>query len=109
MNAAQTGEDYGPLERVFLAEQEAYRVEPVGTMGAGDSFISKFLESYCYGMKQTEEALNNIEGTGQKCPDIRSYKENLIRYSLSQAAVYAASNCMNKGAFGEGIAYRKVP
>lgn len=89
-------------------EQEAYRVEPVDTMGAGDSFISKFLESYCYGMKQTAECLNNIEKTGQKCPDIRSYQRNLIRYSLSQAAVYAASNCMNKGAFGEGIAYREL-
>lgn len=88
-------------------EQEAYCVRPVDTMGAGDSYISKFLESYCMGMKQTEECMENIRKAGPKCPDIRSYKRKLIWYSLSQAAVYAASNCMNKGAFGEGIAYRE--
>ena len=90
-------------------EQEAYPIEPVDTMGAGDSFISKFLESYCLGVKQTAECMKNIKRAGQKCPDIQSHKRNLIRYSLSQASVYAASNCMNKGAFGEGAAYRGLP
>lgn len=60
-----------------LYTQQAVKIKTVDTLGAGDSFISKFLTEY--------------------------YNGNEIQSSLQSAAEAAAETCKNFGAFGYGL------
>lgn len=66
-----------------FAEQPAYVVDPVDTLGAGDSFITQFLLS-------TLSRPNSEQG------------KEVIEESMNQAAKFAAQTCGTKGAFGDG-------
>lgn len=61
--------------------QEAKKVEPIDTLGAGDSFITVFLIEIISSSKVTEE---------------------VIERGLSKAADFASKTCLINGAFGYG-------
>ncbi len=69
---------------IFFA-QKAKLVEPVDTLGAGDSFVTAFL---C-------NLVKNID----------FYGEDLINESLEGGAEFASKTCMIMGAFGYGKKY----
>lgn len=60
--------------------QEADKVEPKDTLGAGDSFITSFLVDYIS----------------------KGMTQEVVEKSLKKAAKFAAKTCLNYGAFGEG-------
>lgn len=64
-----------------LFYQEANKVEPIDTLGAGDSFITVFLIEIINSAKVTEE---------------------VIKRGLKKAADYASKTCLINGAFGYG-------
>ncbi len=83
-----------------LYEQSPCLVEAVDTMGAGDSFITRFLVGYCDGMKW---ARNFPEGSGNHgLTQAEGYQEHLVQVCLSQAAVFSSGTCKRDGAFGYG-------
>jgi len=65
--------------------KKANRVEPVDTLGAGDSFVTAFLCN----LVQKE----------------KSYCEEVVNESLEKGAEFAAKTCMVMGAFGYGKKY----
>ena len=80
--------------------QPAYSVEPVDTMGAGDSFIARFIQCYGDAMLRLTNCISKLESLGQKPLELPQYEELVIDYSLSQAALFSANNCLSSGAFG---------
>jgi sugar/nucleoside kinase (ribokinase family) len=62
--------------------QSAFKVEPVDTLGAGDSFLTAFL----------------LEFNSQK----NSLEEVKLKKALAKAAQFAAQICLIEGAFNEG-------
>ncbi len=67
-------------------------VEPVDTLGAGDSFAAAFLLSY------------RTDGLAGRT-DTPEGREEAIRRALRSAAAFSARTCLTYGAFGEGAAY----
>lgn len=69
--------------------QPPHYIEPVDTLGAGDSFITAFLVNLVERMQlePTENA------------------DSIIRFSLEQAAEFSAQTCLKEGAFGYGVRY----
>ncbi len=68
--------------------QEPELVEAVDTMGAGDSFITAFLINYISKIKENE-----------------LYRENIIKESLNEGAIFSAKTCLVEGSFGYGKKY----
>ena len=66
--------------------QQPEWVEPVDTLGAGDSFAAAFLTA--------------LASIGK--PPKASVERELLRQALSGAAHFAAQCCLKKGAFGYG-------
>lgn len=81
-------------------EQPAYRINPVDTMGAGDSFIARFIQCYADGMLRKKGLLAELKLLGKPVPELPEYETILLRYCLSQAALFSANNCLYSGAFG---------
>lgn len=90
---------------IVMVDGRIYRQSPclikaVDTMGAGDSFITRFLVGYCDGMKW---ARNFPEGSGNHgLTQAEGYQEHLVQVCLSQAAVFSSGTCKRDGAFGYG-------
>ena len=85
--------------------QEAYASSVVDTLGAGDSFLAMFATSYFDGLKELSSCsklLCELDGMMQ---NIQECEDNLIRKSMSFAALYAAKTCQNHGAFGHEIPF----
>ncbi len=85
-----------------LYRQRAYETSVVDTLGAGDSFIARFLLTYLEGIKLLERCRQGIAGIGYAENDLAHYLERLSNASLSQAALFAAWSCQKEGAFGGG-------
>ena len=65
-------------------EGRVHYVEPIDTMGAGDSFLAALMVSLLiHGWKKGEE----LSGT-------------VIEKALDEAAAYSAKNCLHEGGFG---------
>lgn len=82
--------------------QPAYKVSVVDTLGAGDSFITRFLISYFEGhalLKQYIKRFGNFSYSDECRQD---FEKKLIQYSMSTASLFAASSCQLEGAFGFG-------
>ena len=95
----------GSKGAIVMVDGRIYRQSPclikaVDTMGAGDSFITRFLVGYCDGMKW---ARNFPEGSGNHgLTQAEGYQEHLVQVCLSQAAVFSSGTCKRDGAFGYG-------
>ncbi|SHJ10449.1 Sugar or nucleoside kinase, ribokinase family [Dethiosulfatibacter aminovorans DSM 17477] len=89
----------GSSEAIIYDGKKFYRqkpdyVEPVDTMGAGDSFAT------CMLVKIVEK----IDENGMdKWNDSDEYREDVISSALQEAASFASKTCMVNGAFGCGI------
>ena len=83
--------------------QDAYRTSVVDTLGAGDSFITRFLLTYLDGARLLEHCTGTLPAQGGFLPgDLGDYRQKLVRAGLSQAALFAARSCQVEGAFGHG-------
>ena len=82
--------------------QPAYKVPVVDTLGAGDSFITRFLISYFEGKSLFKKYAQQFNNTtyGNVCRN--DFEKKLIQYSMSTASLFAASSCQLEGAFGFG-------
>lgn len=69
--------------------QEPHFVQPVDTLGAGDSFFTAFILHYLSGKKENPEIQEAI----------------LLQNSMEEGAKFAAKTCLVDGAFGFGIAF----
>ncbi|WP_257347311.1 fructoselysine 6-kinase [Pseudalkalibacillus decolorationis] len=69
--------------------QEPYFVQPVDTLGAGDSFFTGFILDYLLAKQEN----TNIP------------KAVLLKRSLGKGAKFAAKTCLVEGAFGCGISF----
>ncbi|MBV7504159.1 fructoselysine 6-kinase [Bacillus sp. sid0103] len=69
--------------------QEPHFVQPIDTLGAGDSFFTAFILHYLSGKKET--------------PDIQ--EGVLLKNSMEEGAKFASKTCLVDGAFGHGIPY----
>ena len=74
-------------------EQSPHLVEPVDTMGAGDSFATAMLTSL----------LQALEREGRNAWSWESFRANALPQALDKAAAFSARNCLVHGAFGCGI------
>lgn len=74
-------------------EQSPHLVEPVDTMGAGDSFATAMLTSL----------LQALEREGRNAWSWESFRSNALPQALDKAAAFSARNCLVHGAFGCGI------
>ena len=74
-------------------EQRPHLVEPVDTMGAGDSFATAMLISL----------LQALEREGRNAWSWESFRANALPQALDKAAAFSARNCLVHGAFGCGI------
>ena len=70
-------------------------VEPVDTLGAGDSFATAFLLSF----------LESLERAGERMAADRPLYEEEVRAALRRGAAFAAKTCLVQGAFGHGKAF----
>lgn len=82
--------------------QQAYPVPVVDTLGAGDSFITKFLLSYMEGMHWFRACLSHLPADTCSAKTFADYQGKLISLSMSQAALFASRSCQLEGAFGHG-------
>ena len=74
-------------------EQSPHLVEPVDTMGAGDSFATAMLTSL----------LQALEREGRNAWSWESFRSNALPQALDKAAAFSARNCLVHGAFGCGV------
>lgn len=70
-------------------KQEPHFVNPVDTLGAGDSFFTAFILHY-------------LKGSKEKLYDSQP---QLIKSSLEKGAEFASKTCLVDGAFGHGLSY----
>lgn len=89
-----------------LYRQSPCLIKAADTMGAGDSFTTRFLVSYCSGM---EWARDFPEGSGEDgLTNTEDYQRRLIQLCLSQAAVFSSDICKQDGAFGHGKSVKET-
>jgi fructoselysine 6-kinase len=69
--------------------QKPHFIQPVDTLGAGDSFFTKFILHYLAGKKENPEGDHAL----------------LLISSLEEGAKFAAKTCLVDGAFGYGIPF----
>ena len=74
-------------------EQLPHLVEPVDTMGAGDSFATAMLIFL----------LQALEKEGKNAWSWESFRSNALPQALDKAAAFSARNCLVHGAFGCGV------
>ena len=74
-------------------EQSPHLVEPVDTMGAGDSFATAMLIFL----------LQALEKEGKNAWSWESFRSNALPQALDKAAAFSARNCLVHGAFGCGV------
>ncbi|CQR56985.1 PfkB family carbohydrate kinase [Paenibacillus riograndensis] len=79
--------------RLFQASQY---VDPVDTLGAGDSFAAAFLVDYLRQNKLDQGLMNTSTHD----------REEACRQALASAAAFAAQSCLERGAFGYGKKYQ---
>ena len=84
--------------------QDAYLVEAVDTMGAGDTFLASFTSSYFDGLKLLKSCASQI-GWDENNEHYQACDDRLIEKSLAFAAMCSAKNCMMDGGFGHGIPF----
>lgn len=84
-----------------LWHQAAYETSVVDTLGAGDSFIARFLLTYMDGLTLLSECERAIGGSFH-AEDRRDFLAKLTRDSMAQAALFASRSCQLEGAFGFG-------
>lgn len=95
----------GSKGAIAMVDGQVYRQSPclikaVDTMGAGDSFITRFLVGYCDGMRWATDFPDESGKYGLTEAGI--YQQYLVRLCLSQAAVFSSGTCKQDGAFGYG-------
>ena len=78
-----------------IYRQLPHYVEPVDTMGAGDSFATALLVALLTDLKRTGGDLPAAGASGKL--------EEFLPAALDKAAVFAAETCLTDGAFGHGI------
>lgn len=76
----------------LLFEPSRY-VDPVDTLGAGDSYAACFLVNYCNGLKSFPAAENDF------CSE--AYLK-LVKSAMARASEFASNTCLVLGAFGHG-------
>lgn len=81
--------------------QSAYPARVIDTLGAGDSFITRFLLSHRSKMTYLKNVLRAVDHSIRES-DLNDYKEKAIISSLSDAALFASRSCSLEGAFGFG-------
>lgn len=81
--------------------QNAYVAPVVDTLGAGDSFISRFLISYIEKLRFFDTCKSELNGPLAE-HDERDYSSKLLQLSLAEAAIFALRSCSLEGAFGQG-------
>jgi len=81
--------------------QQAYPAQVVDTLGAGDSFITRFLLSYTEKTKWLEETLRAVNHSIAK-ENLGDYLHKSITAALADAALFASRTCSMEGAFGFG-------
>jgi len=69
--------------------QEPHFVQPVDTLGAGDSFFTAFILHYLSGKKESPAIQEGF----------------LLKSSMEKGAEFAAKTCLVDGAFGHGISF----
>lgn len=74
-------------------EQLPHLVEPLDTMGAGDSFATAMLVSI----------LQALEKEGRNSWSWESFRSSALPQALEKAAAFSAQNCLVRGAFGCGV------
>lgn len=74
-------------------EQSPHLVEPVDTMGAGDSFATAMLIFL----------LQALEKEGKNAWSWESFRTSVLPQALDKAAEFSAQNCLVRGAFGCGV------
>ena len=85
--------------------QEAYATSVVDTLGAGDSFLAMFATSYFGGLKELNSCAKMLREFDGMTQNIQDCEDNLIRKSMSFAALFAAKTCQYHGAFGHEIPF----
>ena len=78
-----------------IYRQLPHYVEPVDTMGAGDSFATALLVALLTDLKRTGGDLPAAGASGKL--------EEFLPAALDKAAAFAAETCLTDGAFGHGI------
>ena len=78
-----------------IYRQLPHYVEPVDTMGAGDSFATALLVALLTDLKRTGGDLPSAGASGKL--------EEFLPAALDKAAAFAAETCLTDGAFGHGI------
>ena len=78
-----------------IYRQLPHYVEPVDTMGAGDSFATALLVALLTDLKRTGGDLRTAAASGKL--------EEFLPAALDKAAAFAAETCLTDGAFGHGI------
>lgn len=73
--------------------QLPHLVEPVDTMGAGDSFATAMLVSI----------LQALEQEGKNAWSWEDFRSSALPQALEKAAAFSAQNCLVRGAFGCGV------
>lgn len=86
--------------------QEAYALNAVDTLGAGDSFLTMFITSYQDGLKQLSICRGISDGQERTEECFAACEAALIRKSMCFAALFAAKTCQSNGAFGGAIPFR---
>lgn len=84
-----------------LREQSPCLVEPVDTMGAGDSFITTLLTSYLDGLQFCSDFPPAEQPRG--LTTAQEARRHLLAHCLHRAAVVSAQTCRTNGTFGFGI------
>lgn len=85
--------------------QEAFPVEAVDTLGAGDSYLSMFISSYLDGMRQLELMKTALSAQEKTKEYFEICEDRLISQSMAFAALFASKTCQNHGAFGHDIEF----
>ena len=86
--------------------QDAYLVDAIDTLGAGDTYLSSFTSCYFSGLKLLKQCAAQI-GWDENNEHYQACEDKLIEESLAFAAVCSAKNCMIKGGFGHGFHFEE--
>ena len=81
--------------------QKSYPAQVIDTLGAGDSFITRFLISYLQKENWLNQIICQINHSISK-EDVNDYLSTAITSALADAAIFASRTCSIEGAFGYG-------
>ncbi|MDD2955554.1 MAG: PfkB family carbohydrate kinase [Oscillospiraceae bacterium] len=86
-----------------LLFQPAFYCPAVDTMGAGDSYIARFLVSWLEWEEKLSRQLKSFSVVLPRQEDLNLYRRRALEMSMAEAALFAAATCQRDGAFGFGI------